>query len=90
VGVLVEAALFLAIVGFAWPTRGGRQCWKTGFPAGGTQSTFAQPNAQGEGMKSGKWGQAQLGFHKCTHQPTIQASALSFYRVSFPFYIFAL
>ena len=27
-GALAKAALFLAIVGFAWPTRGGRQCWK--------------------------------------------------------------
>ena len=26
--VLVGATLFLRIVGFAWPTRGGRQCWK--------------------------------------------------------------
>ena len=25
-GALAEAALFLAIVGFAWPTRDGRQC----------------------------------------------------------------
>ena len=33
-GALAEAALFLAIVSFAWPTRGGRQCWKTRFPAG--------------------------------------------------------
>jgi hypothetical protein len=31
-GALVKATLFLA--GFAWATRGGRQCWKTGFPAG--------------------------------------------------------
>ena len=30
-GALAEAALFLAIVGFAWPTRGGFQYWKTGF-----------------------------------------------------------
>ena len=27
---IAEAALFLAIVSFAWPTRGGRHCWKTG------------------------------------------------------------
>jgi hypothetical protein len=31
--VLVGAALFLAIMSFGWPTRGGHQCWKTGFPA---------------------------------------------------------
>lgn len=31
---LAETALFIAIVGFAWPTRVGRQCRKTGFPAG--------------------------------------------------------
>jgi hypothetical protein len=59
-----------------------------GFLADGTQSTITQPDAQGEGMKSGKWGQAQLGFHKCIHQPTLQASALPFYRAlftTFPF-----
>ena len=28
-GALAEAARFLTVVGFAWPTRGGRQCWKT-------------------------------------------------------------
>jgi hypothetical protein len=27
-GVLVGAALFLGIVGFVWPTRGGHQCCK--------------------------------------------------------------
>ena len=27
---LAEAALFHAIVGFAWSTRGGRQCWDNG------------------------------------------------------------
>jgi len=27
-GTLTEAALFLAIEGLAWRTRGGRQCWK--------------------------------------------------------------
>ena len=27
---IAEAALFLAIVSFAWPTRGGCHCWKTG------------------------------------------------------------
>jgi hypothetical protein len=27
-GALTEVALFLAIVGFAWPTRSGRQCWE--------------------------------------------------------------
>jgi hypothetical protein len=26
VGALAEALLFPAIMGFAWPTRGGRQC----------------------------------------------------------------
>jgi hypothetical protein len=31
-------------------------CWKMGFPAGGTQSAFAQRDALGEGMKSGRWG----------------------------------
>ena len=29
-GTLMEAALFLVIEGLAWPTRGGRQCRKTG------------------------------------------------------------
>jgi hypothetical protein len=30
-GALSWAALFLSIVGFYWPTRGGRQCWNSGF-----------------------------------------------------------
>jgi hypothetical protein len=30
-GVLAEAVLFLAILGFAWQTCGGRQCWNSGF-----------------------------------------------------------
>ena len=68
-GALVKTALFLAIVGFAWPTRGGRQCWKMGFPADGTRCAFAQSDSLGEGMKSGKWDQAQLRFHECIPQP---------------------
>ena len=32
-GILTEATLFLAIVGHAWPTRGGRQCRKVWFLA---------------------------------------------------------
>ena len=37
-GALVEAILFLTILGFAWPIRGGRQCWKTGaFPQMGNR-----------------------------------------------------
>jgi hypothetical protein len=32
---LVEALLFLAIVGFSWPTRGGRQCWNSEFQQAG-------------------------------------------------------
>ena len=55
VGALAEAALFLAIVGFAWPTRGGRQCWKVGFPAGGTRKAFAQSSALGEDVEAGWW-----------------------------------
>jgi len=31
--ILAEAALFLAIMGLAWATRSGRQCWKVRFPA---------------------------------------------------------
>ena len=36
-GALAEAACFLTVVGFAWLTHGGRQCWKKGFPADGTR-----------------------------------------------------
>ena len=51
VGVLAKAALFLAIVGFAWPTRGVGQCWKTrGFQQVGlVDKAFAQSGALGEG-----------------------------------------
>ena len=55
VGVLAKAALFLAIVGFAWPTCGGRQCWKMGFPAGGSRRAIARLGALGEGVESGNW-----------------------------------
>ena len=44
-GALAEAALFLAIVGFAWPTRGGRQYWKT---RGFQQAGYGRPSSSRE------------------------------------------
>jgi hypothetical protein len=57
-------------MGFVWPPHGRRQCWKIGFPASGTWRAFTQLSALGEGTGDGRWAQAQLGFHKYTHQPT--------------------
>ena len=39
---LAEAALFLAIVGFAWPTHGGCQCWETGSQQDGGAKVIGQ------------------------------------------------
>ena len=62
-GIFAEAALFLAIVGFAWPTRGGRQCWETASQRGKVGWSLRS----GEGVLSKKLTSGttrQLGFHK--------------------------
>ena len=72
-GTLVEAALFLAIVGLAWPTRGGHQCWKMVLSSRWDQKEIAEAfvwtGASGEGVLGGKWVQTKLGFHKCIQLP---------------------
>jgi hypothetical protein len=68
VGTLAEASLFLAIMGIAWATHGGHQCWRSGSPIGKGGVTREEGlrliDASGEVMLFGHMGTMQLGFHK--------------------------
>ena len=81
-GTLAEAALFLAIVGLAWPICGGHQCWKTvvssRWDSEEIPEAFARTGASGEGVSGGKWVQTKLEFHKCIQLPS------SLYKVCVP------
>jgi hypothetical protein len=76
-GALAEAFLFPAIVGFPWPTCGGRQCWNHEFRQVGGGVDLSPTGALRGGERHVEWKMVQWTLRaSLIHSPTNRLSHL--------------